>query len=601
MERTMATRTSVANGLWSSTDTWDTGVPADTDAVVIASGHTVVFDVDQSAFGTGIGDLTINGTLNVSTAVSTNMRITAAKAIRGTGTFNIGTAGAGAIPFAVKFTLTGGAGWGFTGNDTTGLTVNIYGTEPANKWVQFSGNEAIGQTELSVGTDVTGEASYWKAGDEVMATSYKGSAETETLTIASVAASAITMTGALTSAKATGNYLVLLSRNVTITFVATTNGFGAFKDGKLHIGSGRIIAANNYCINGCTNPVMSGGVVQPTAIGSQTACYASSLQLTGGTIVGQGRGIYGSNYATMSGGLIAGTNEPTNAASGFTLSGGIIYGYKDNQGAIYNGSHYARLLGGTIVSNANGYLINISNFVYINGTTFHNTATLISSDSYGTVIKGLTITGTAGTVFYRTPSATLYGIDLSGFTTEMNGYVGYTYPNGIVECLDYNGVSGAYKGWTRGGLAVSQTSVMPSGYSLAYLITPASTSAQPAFINQYFIVPAGESRSIEVQLRKSASMVYLPKVYLSYEVGAPMEGETPLDSFTMTDSTDTWETDTFTIDNTSGASDLKYKLVFVANAASGNVYAAYAITDTTPGGSGGGAVSIQPIQGSVRL
>ena len=341
----MATRTSVGSGNWSAAGTWDTGVPADTDTVVIASGHTVVFDVDQSAFGTGIGDLTINGTLNVSTAVSTNMRITAAKAIRGTGTFNIGTAGAGAIPFAVKFTLTGGAGWGFTGSDTTGLTVNIYGTEPANKWVQFSGNEAIGQTELSVGTNVTGEASYWKAGDEVMATSYRGATSTELLTIASAASGAITMTGALTSAKVTGDYLVLLSRNVTITFVATTNGFYNFKDGKLHIGSARIIAANSYCINGCINPVMSGGVVQPTTIGSQIACYASSLQLTGGSIVGLLRGINSSNYATMSGGLIAGTNEPTNGAAGFTLSGGVIYGYKDYQGAIYIGSHYARLLG----------------------------------------------------------------------------------------------------------------------------------------------------------------------------------------------------------------------------------------------------------------
>jgi len=84
----------------------------------------------------------------------------------------------------------------------------------------------------------------------------------------------------------------------------------------------------------------------------------------------------------------------------------------------------------------------------------------------------MTITGTAGTVFYRTPSATLYGIDLSDFTTEMNGYVNYTYPNCIVECLDYNGVSGAYKGWTRGGLAVSQTSVMPERIQLGILDNP---------------------------------------------------------------------------------------------------------------------------------
>jgi len=597
----MATRTSVTSGLWSSTDTWDTGVPIDGDDVVIASGHTVTFDADHSAFTTGV-KITITGTLNHAlTGGPYKLFLKAgAGAITGTGTWNVGTS-ANPIPFAVKHTITGGAGWSVTGNATTGLTCTIYGTEPSHKWVRFSANEAAGQTELSIDTDITGETNYWKAGDEVMATSYKGAANTELLTIGSVASGAITMTGALTSAKVTGDYLVLLSRNVTITFVATTNGFSGFKDGKLHIGSARIIAANSNCINGCINPTMSGGVIQPTTIGSQVACYNSSLQLTGGAIVGLYRGIYGSNYATMSGGLIAGTNEPTNGAAGFTLSGGVIYGYKDYQGAIHNGSHYARLLGGTIVSNTSGSIISGSNYAYINGTTFHNTATLISSDSYGTVIKGMTITGTAGTAFGNTPSATLYGIDLSDFTTEMWAYLGYTYPNCIVECFDYNGVSGAYKGWTRGGLAVSQTSVMPSGYSLAYLITPASTSAVPAFFNQYFIVPAGESRSIEVQLRKSASMVYLPKVYLSYEVGAPMEGETPLDSFTMTDSTDTWETDTFTIDNTSGASDLKYKLVFVANAASGNVYAAYAITDTTPGGSGGGAVSIQPIQGSVRL
>jgi len=596
----MATRTSVGDGLWSEAGTWDTGVPADTDAVVISSGHTVTFDADQSGFGTGIGDLTINGTLNVSTTTSTNMRITAAKAIRGTGTFNIGTSGAGAIPFAVKFTLTGGAGWYFKGDDTGGLTVNIYGTEPTNKWVQFSGNEAIGQTELSVDTNITGETNYWKTGDEVIACSYKGSANTEFLTIASTASGAITMTGALTSAKVTGDYLVLLSRNVTITFVATTNGFSSFKDGKLHIGSARIIAANNYCINGCINPVMSGGVIQPTAIGSHYTCYNSSLQLTGGAIVGVNRGIYNSNYAKMSGGLIAGVNEPTNGAAGFTLSGGVIYGYKDHQGAIYINTNAARLLGGTIVCNTNGFALSGSRNAYVNGTTFHNTPTLIASDTEGTVIKSMNITGTAGTVFYRTASATLYGIDLSGFTTEMNGYVNYTYPNGIVECLDYNGVSGAYKGWTRGGLAVSQTSVMPSGYSMAYLITPASTNGTPAFFNQYFIVPAGESRSIEVQLRKNVSMTYLPRVYLSYNPGEPMAGETPLDSFTMTDSTDTWETDTFTIDNTSGTSDLSYKLVFVANAASGNVYAAYALTDTTPGGSGG-AVSIQPYSGRLSL
>ncbi|MEM2582573.1 MAG: G8 domain-containing protein [Candidatus Caldarchaeum sp.] len=60
----MATLTSVKSGRWSDPTVWDTGsVPADGDSVTIASGHTVVFDVDQSSFTTGLAGLTINGTL----------------------------------------------------------------------------------------------------------------------------------------------------------------------------------------------------------------------------------------------------------------------------------------------------------------------------------------------------------------------------------------------------------------------------------------------------------------------------------------------------------------------------------------------------------
>ena len=58
----MATRTSVGSGLWSSVGTWDTGVPVDGDDVVIASGHVIEFDANQSAFVTGV-KVTITGTL----------------------------------------------------------------------------------------------------------------------------------------------------------------------------------------------------------------------------------------------------------------------------------------------------------------------------------------------------------------------------------------------------------------------------------------------------------------------------------------------------------------------------------------------------------
>jgi G8 domain. len=62
----MATITSIASGYWNDPTIWDSGtVPADGDSVTIASGHTVIFNVDQSSFTNGLAGLTINGTLKI--------------------------------------------------------------------------------------------------------------------------------------------------------------------------------------------------------------------------------------------------------------------------------------------------------------------------------------------------------------------------------------------------------------------------------------------------------------------------------------------------------------------------------------------------------
>src|SRR5262245_44906803 len=54
-----ATVTSVATGLWNSPATWDTGVPASTDDVVIGAGTTVDINVTPLT----MNSLTVNGTL----------------------------------------------------------------------------------------------------------------------------------------------------------------------------------------------------------------------------------------------------------------------------------------------------------------------------------------------------------------------------------------------------------------------------------------------------------------------------------------------------------------------------------------------------------
>jgi hypothetical protein len=62
----MPTFTSVKSGYWNDPSVWDqNAVPANGDSVVIAAGHTVIFNVDQSSFATGLAGLTINGTLKI--------------------------------------------------------------------------------------------------------------------------------------------------------------------------------------------------------------------------------------------------------------------------------------------------------------------------------------------------------------------------------------------------------------------------------------------------------------------------------------------------------------------------------------------------------
>jgi len=163
-----------------------------------------------------------------------------------------------------------------------------------------------------------------------------------------------------------------------------------------------------------------------------------------------------------------------------------------------------------------------------------------------------------------------------------------TYQN--CQSEDHNGVDGALKAWCKGGVVTSQVTTKPDGYTQAYLLDPESAT-YPVFYTKSFSVEPGKSVSIEVQLRKDASMTYLPRIYLVKSVENPLAGSTPTDTFTMTDSTDTWETDTFSITNSTDY-DQDYTLWFVAKNASGNVYSAY---DITTQGGGTSSVKIMPL------
>ena len=595
----MATITSAQSGNWSSSSTWEGGnLPADGDAVVIASGHTVTFDVDLSSWATGINGLTITGTLTVSTSTSSYMFVKAGATINGTGTFNVGTS-SNPIPYGTTFTLTGGAGWYIKGDTSTGLTMTVFGTEPTYQWVRFSENEAASQTELSIDTDLTGEANYWKAGQKVLISTNKGTSEVQAALISSVSSSTITIDTGLSYAKNAGDHIVLLDRNVTILQVATSNLFNAFKDSKLTVGSCAISLQNSYGIKDCTNVTVSGGVFYYYTYNGGNFIYGSSVKLTGGVVTGVSRCFQSSGGCEMSGGLICGVNRPTEGASGFRMTGGKIYGHADAQIYLSDG---ALLLGGTLEKARDAYSPAImSNDVYVNGVTFKNAGGIFANGNTRLNIVSATIDN-CSYFGHRNANGKVYSATYIGTPPDFS-LAQFMATGSIFEVFNYGGTQGAYKAWTGMGVITSQSSVVPSGYSQANQIALNNAmSATYCFYPVLFAVPAGRSVSVEVQLRKSVAMTNLPKVWLSEEIERPEIGDGSEDDvFTMTNSIDTWESDTFTIDNTLGTKEKRMKLFFyVYKQTSGYVYSAHKITDTTPSG-GGGAVGIFPDFGKVGL
>jgi len=569
----MATVTSVGSGAWGTAGTWDTGIPADGDDVVIASGHTVTFNVDQSAFTTGV-KVTITGTLTHTTAAGNYCLFAKTGAsIVGAGTWNIGTSGT-PIPFAAKHTITGAAGWYVDGN--AGLTMTVYGAEPSIKYVKLSGNEAIGQTELSVDTDVTGDI--WAAGDSVYIISAFNSAETRVIAAGGIAETTITLTEGLAGNRVTGNYVILLTRNIKIIAVGTGNRtiyrVGATGN-KLNVGGGAFMGVAKSMFESCPYMTISGGVF----IGNNYVTNNSSyITVTGGISCGHG----------VAGGVIY--NASYSSINNFS-----VIGYYPR--AFYAGSYsnVSNVLIDMGAGNTNGAFDSISDWT-LNSCTVMTTPVALYASNRINVINCNFISGQYN--LRENNAIKLFNTVLSG-TTENHPYANTLIATSNTQSEDHDGVDGALKAWCKGGVVTSQTSVKPTGYTQAYLLDPESAT-YPVFFTKTFTVSAGEVVDVEVQLRKDASMTYLPRVYLMASIGNPLAGATPTDSFTMTNSTDTWETDTFTVDNSAGTFELEYCMYFVAQNATGNAYAAYKITPRSTG-TGGGAVSIQPIQGSVRL
>jgi hypothetical protein len=543
----------------------------------------------------------------------------------GAGTWNIGTSGA-PIPFASKHTITGAAGWYVDG--VAGLTMNVYGAEPTYTTIKLSADEAAGQTELSVDTDVTGDI--WAAGDIIRIDDINKAKESEERIIAAggIATNTITITAGLTAAKSTGAVVSLITRNIRIIAVGTGSytiyrvgtgsvtkltvaggmwygvNKGMFNACPYLVVSGGTISGNGDGISSCSNSVVSGGVFSGNSNG---IINCSNSVVSGGTISGNTYGISNCSAATISGGTISGNDYGISSCSNSVVSGGTISG---NDYGISNCSA-ATISGGTISGNGDG-IINCSNSVVSGGTISGNdygisycsnsvvSGGTISGNDYGiiscsnSVVSGGTFNGNNYDIANTTGN--LFGVELTS-ATEYYQYANITNWWHNLQSDNHDAVDGAVKAWCKGGVVTSQTAIKPDGYMQA-CAHALESATYPAFWYKKFTVPAGQIYSIEVQLRKSTSMAYLPRVYLMASIGNPLAGAAPVDTFTMTDSVNTWESDTFTVDNSAGDYDLDYALWFVGQNATGSVYSA---VDITTQGGGTSSVKILPFTGKVAL
>ena len=551
----MAARTFTSagvNNLWSNVANWDGGVaiPQEDDSVTIPAGQTCEYDYN-SAYTTGIAGITVTGTLKLTrTAGTYKLFMKASATIGGAGTFDCGTSG-DVIPFAAKHTITGGSGWYINGG--SGLTMTVYAAEPTIKYVRLTATEPIGETVIAVDTDVTGDI--WAAGDSVHIVRPLKNAnvcEQRVIAAAGIASGTITITAGLTAEKYANNWLVLMTRNVKF-IVNGTEAIKGFSEGKITIAGGMFDAlTSNYAIATCPGITISGGSFL-VGITSSSITYISGgvfVRATTGTIINctahisdilhlNGQcGLF--NYSKISGGIFSGGVYFCNEVNFVVVTGGDFSHYIN----IFSKAAHANIIGGNYTD---------CTYVTNNSSALLNNCTM-SNNSLGDC--SLTMFSAYNVLFGST-------VEVVAYTSLPEIYYS--------QSINHDQVAGAYKAWTSGGITTKQAVTVPVGY-LSAMQTVLVNGTVKGYWQKEVTVSAGASINIEMQLRKDASMTYLPRcIVFSKADTDPFAGGAGLKTFTMTDSIDTWESDVYTYTNT-GTEDVTLVIRCQGMNATGNLY-----------------------------
>lgn len=529
----MATCTFISAGvdnLWSNAANWDSA-PVDDDTIIIAPGQTCEYDIDMSTWVNGVQNITItDATIYVTRTPGTYyLKIKSAKTIAGVGgVFDCGQVG-DQMPSTVKFTLKCASSC-FNSN----VTLYVYGQNPSIKQVKLTAGAIVGATVLSVDTDVTGDL--WADGDiigidtKTVVGVRKG--ETREIAVGGITSTTITITAGLSYAKNEGDIISLQTRNLRFEggnncWTGTTSSsiqgawFSATGGGWLmginNVGDG-VYTGGSYGYYVGTNKVISNGIWRDVS----TVFFSNTASTLSGGYLGNCYVVFSGGVGhSMTGGLTVGCYQVFNGIAGLTVTGG------DSWGA---------------------------------WNLFLNSSVTGSGFTFGTNAYPLV-----------TSIFNLYGAKVEGFNNT-----NYTQlpVEAYSQWYDYDGVAGAYKAWTKGGVTTKQTVTVPTGYTYS-METVLQNASNEGYYQQDIVVSAGASVSINFFLRKTASMTYLPRVLVFDKNDTdPFSGGTVVHTFTMTDSINTWETENYVYTN-SGSEAITLTLRVQGKNASGSMFSLF--------------------------
>jgi hypothetical protein len=171
-----------------------------------------------------------------------------------------------------------------------------------------------------------------------------------------------------------------------------------------------------------------------------------------------------------------------------------------------------------------------------------------------------------------------------GATTENYEYnSSYNPYHNYTVSVDHDGSTGDYKAWGRNCVVIKDTGTKPSGKDFSFKVAMEAivgeSTQRPSFYQTEYIIPAGQTLTLNVWLKKDANgMTVIPAAMIIDPGLDPLmtPSHSPLDSFTMGVDDLNWQTDTLTYQNTKNV-PMKVIIRAIATNASSNFYFYYEI------------------------